>query len=48
MGGGTGIKELEPGGWEWGLGNKTQVKGRANLGGEGKSRVMGFFIYLDG
>ena len=46
--GGTGIKGLGPGAWEWGQGYKTQVKSRENLGGKGKSRLMGLFIYPNG
>ena len=41
---GTGMKGLGPGVWEWGRG----IKPRANLGGEGKSKITGFFIYLNG
>ena len=48
MEGGTGIKGTGPGAWEWGQGYKTQVKSRENLGGKGKSRLMGLFIYLNG
>ena len=44
---GTGIKGLGPGVLEWGKGYKTQVKSKANLGGKGKSRLMGLFIYLN-
>ena len=38
--GGTGIKGMGPGAWEWGQGYKTQVKSRENLGGKG------IYIYL--